>query len=170
MNYNVAQLLKEPTGSQRNFTIGKTFADSETLVEQVVGAGRMVRTHQGIWVQADITATVSQGCSRCLVEFNRTLELELEEEYLPIVDVNSGRRVDLPEDWGGLVIGDDHTLNITEAVRQTAITELPLKPLCRPECGGICDRCGTDLNTTDCDCYALDIDPRWAALRALLVD
>ena len=60
MNYNVAQLLKEPTGSQRNFTIGETFADSETLVEQVVGVGRMVRTHQGIWVQADITATVSQ--------------------------------------------------------------------------------------------------------------
>ncbi len=170
MNYNVAQLLKEPIGSQRAFTVGEPYADLEPPVEYVAGAGRFVRTHQGVWVEADVSVTVMQDCSRCLADFNRTLDLELDEEYLPQVDVRTGHRLDVPEDWDGLYIADDHTLNLTEAVRQSAIAALPLKPLCRPECGGICDRCGRDRNQFKCDCYELDIDPRWAALRALIVD
>jgi uncharacterized protein len=170
MNYNVAQLLKEPIGARRSFVIDDEFADPEHLVEYVEGSGQIVRTHQGVWVTAQVSASITQDCSRCLIAFNRKLELELDEEYLPQIEVKTGRRTHLLEDWTGLYIGDDHTLNLTEAIRQSAIATLPLKPLCRAKCGGICDRCGVDRNQTDCDCYSNDIDPRWAALRSLIVD
>ncbi len=170
MNYNVAQLLKEPIGSERDFSIEETITDAEQPANYAAGAVRMVRTHQGIWVQADLTVTVAQDCSRCLADFSRTLELELDEEYFPEVDVRTGHRLFPPDDWEGLYIGADHILDLAEATRQSALATLPLKPLCKPDCVGICDRCGADRNLNDCDCYAAEIDPRWAALRALIVE
>ena len=170
MNYNVAQLLKEPIGSQRQFGVAEPVQDAEHLVDYVTGDVRLVRTHQGIWVHADLVVEVSQDCSRCLADFDRTLELELDEEYFPEVDVRTGRRILPPEDWEGLYISSDHVLDLAEATRQSALATLPMKPLCKPDCVGICDLCGIDLNLGACDCYADDIDPRWAALRSLITE
>ncbi|MCE2501046.1 MAG: DUF177 domain-containing protein [Dehalococcoidia bacterium] len=170
MKYNVAQLLKEAIGSQRQFSISEAVSDVEQLMDQVTGDATFVRTHQGIWVQADLIVRISQDCSRCLADFKRTLELELDEEYFPEVDVRTGHRLLPPDDWEGLYIGADHILDLDEATRQSALATLPMKPLCKPECEGICDRCGADRNVNDCDCYALDIDPRWAALRSLMTE
>ena len=170
MNYNVAQLLKEPIGSERQLDVGEPVEDAGQLVQYVTGDVKLIRTHQGIWLHADLTVRISQDCSRCLVDFNRTLELELDEEYFPEVDVRTGRRVLPPEDWEGLYIGADHILDLAEATRQSALATLPMKPLCKPDCVGICDLCGIDRNLGDCDCYAVDIDPRWAALRSLIIE
>ncbi len=181
MNYNVAQLLKEPVGAQRSFSFEETYTefdaaglpdadnpDADNPIEYAAGSGLMVRTHQGIWVRAAARVAVRQECSRCLNAFGRSLSLELDEEYLPLVDIRTGRRTEPPDDWLGLSIDDDHILKLDEAIRQSAMTELPLKPLCRPDCGGICDRCGADLNLAQCDCDDNDGDPRWAALRSLI--
>lgn len=168
MNYNVAQLLKEAIGSERKFSIKQVISDAGQPVNHVAGMGRMVRTHQGIWVHANLTVQVSQDCSRCLTGFNRTLKLELDEEYFPEVDVKSGRRWQTPDDWEGLYIGADHILDLGEATRQSALAALPLKPLCQPDCIGICDRCGADRNINACGCYTTNSDPRWAPLRALI--
>ena len=171
MNYNVSQLLKEPTGSEREFNVNEgEFRDSDYTVDYAAGSVRMVRTHQGIWVQGRLTVRLAQDCSRCLADFRQTLELELDEEYFPEVDVRTGRREFPPDDWEGLYIGADHILDLAEATRQATLAVLPLKPLCKPDCVGICDRCGVDRNRSACDCYALDIDPRWAALRALITE
>ena len=170
MNYNVAQLLKEPIGSQREFSLEEPSAHRGAPPEYAAGRVRMVRTHHGIWVQAALTVRLAQECGRCLAGFVRPLELDVEEEYFPEVDVRTGRRCPPPEDWEGFYIGADHILNLGEAARQCALATLPLKPLCRPECAGICDRCGVDRNLKNCQCHADDIDPRWAALRSLAVN
>lgn len=171
MKYNVSQLLKEPIGSERVFTVTEGEA-TETLnpVQTAVGPVKLVRTHQGIWTQAWLTALIVQDCSRCLEDFSYSLELEIDEEYFPEIDVKTGRHAPAPSEWEGFYIPDDHTLDLGEAVRQSALSILPLKPLCKPDCIGICDRCGTDRNHNPCDCYSDNIDPRWATLRSLLVE
>lgn len=171
MNYNVSQLLKEPIGSERVFTITKGELDEYLVpVDSAAGHAKLVRTHHGIWVQALVTTQVSQDCSRCLADSNQTLDLEIDEEYFPEIDVRTGRRVPPPSDWEGLYIGADNLLDLAEAVRQAALAILPLKPLCKPDCYGICDRCGVNRNYDDCGCYTEDIDPRWEALRSLMVE
>ena len=171
MNYNVSQLLKEPIGSERFFTIteGESAAYSFP-VENAAGQVKLVRTHQGIWVQAFLTTRVLQDCSRCLADSRQTLDLEIDEEFFPETDVKTGRRVSSPPDWDGMYIGADHLLDLAEAVRQSALAILPLKPLCKSDCQGICDLCGVNRNQTDCGCYSENIDPRWAALRSLMVE
>lgn len=168
MKYNVAQLLKEATGSHRNFDIEEDICDADHPMEHVRGSVEMVRTHQGIWVKACLSVLVAQDCSRCLEGFLRALSIELDEEYFPEIDVNTGARVLLPDDWEVLFINPDHNLDLAEATRQATLAALPLKPLCMPQCAGICDRCGLDRNVASCGCYNLEIDPRWAALRSLM--
>ena len=168
MKYNVAQLLKEAIGSHRDFEIEEDICDVDHPVEHVRGSVEMVRTHQGIWVKACLNVRVPQDCSRCLENFSRTLSIELDEEYFPEVDVKTGTRVLLPDDWEALFISTDHNLDLAEATRQATLATLPLKPLCKPDCVGICDRCGVDRNLGSCDCYNLEIDPRWASLRLLM--
>ena len=171
MNYNVSQLLKEPIGSEREFNIDEgEFGDSEYTMDCASGSVRMVRTHQGIWAKGQLTVRVAQDCSRCLNDFSETLELEIDEEYFPELDVRTGRRELPPNDWEGLYIGADHMLDLAEATWQSALAVLPLKPLCKSDCVGICDRCGVDRNRNTCDCYAMDIDHRWAALRSLITE
>ena len=170
MNYNVAQLLKEPIGSERRFRVEEALGAVGQPARRATGAVRMVRTHQGIWVQAALTVEVGQDCSRCLADFSRTLDLELDEEYFPEVDIRTGRRMTPPEDWEGMYIGSDHILDLDEAARQSALAALPLKPLCQPDCAGMCDRCGANRNGENCNCDTDEIDPRWAALRPLLAE
>ncbi len=168
MKYNVAQLLKEAIGAHRNFDIEEDICDADHPMVHVRGPVDMVRTHQGIWVKAQLSVLVPQDCSRCLESFSRTLTIELDEEYFPEIDVKTGARVLLPDDWEALFINPDHNLDLAEATRQATLAALPLKPLCKPECVGICDRCGRDRNIGSCDCYNREIDPRWAALIPLM--
>lgn len=170
MKYNVAQLLKEATGAYRQFDIEEDICDDDHPVEQVCGTVEMVRTHHGIWVQARLLVRVPQDCSRCLRPFAPTLSIELDEEYFPEVDVKTGSRSTPSDDWDALYIGPDHNLDLAEGTRQATLATLPLKPLCSPDCVGICDICGCDRNLEPCDCYNLQIDPRWASLRSLLDD
>lgn len=58
-------------------------------------------------------------------------------------------------------------IDLTESVREDIIISLPLKPLCRPECKGLCPRCGRDRNLESCSCRPPRADARWDALERL---
>ncbi|MDH7485958.1 MAG: DUF177 domain-containing protein [Anaerolineae bacterium] len=167
MRFNVAQLLKEPVGSTRQYDIE---ADIATLDEEISPLGpltghvRFLRTDAGILVQGRVQAKVSLQCSRCLAPLVVPLEVELEEEYRPRVPLGSvGKRSDEDED-PALFIDEHQILDLGEVVRQELLLALPIHPLCRPDCAGLCPECGQDLNEGPCECVRA-MDPRWAALE-----
>jgi uncharacterized protein len=55
-------------------------------------------------------------------------------------------------------------LDVREVIRQNALLAIPMKPLCKEDCAGLCSQCGKDLNTKQCKCIKQEIDPRWAKL------
>ena len=59
-------------------------------------------------------------------------------------------------------------LDVDRLVYLEVLMSWPLKVLCKEDCKGLCPHCGADRNVTDCDCDKKQIDPRFAALRALL--
>jgi hypothetical protein len=61
-------------------------------------------------------------------------------------------------------ISQDNVLDMTEVIEQYIALSLPMKLVCRPDCKGICLVCGTDLNTSSCDCDRRPVDGRWAPL------
>jgi uncharacterized protein len=170
MEINVSQLLKSNIGATREYEIDEP-ADITGCGQSypVQGSIRLTRTNRGILVQGTLKTTIPAECGRCLREFDSPLSFSLEEEFFPVIDVNSGIYVEIPDEPGSFTIDEHHILNLDEAIRQNALLQVPMKPLCREDCKGICQSCGQDLNKNQCRCIVEEYDPRWAKLAQLAV-
>ena len=142
MRINVAEQLKQPIGQVRCYQIGDR-GDQELPIQ---GEVQLLHTGRGILVTGRLKTTVKSICSRCLEEFDCTLTLDIEEEYFPSTDLP------MPEEIEGFVIDESHVLDLSEAIRQHTLLALPMKPICREDCAGLCPNCGQNLNRGSCHC------------------
>ena len=168
IRYNVATLLKEPVGSTREYELeGQVLMEEDSgRTRPLAGHATFLRTEQGVLVTARLRGVEGEQCSRCLREFDLPVSLEIEEEFFARVDAETGATTPPPEDPEVFLIDADHTLDMDEAVRQYWAMALPMQPLCRPDCRGLCPRCGQNLNEGACACPPEE-DDRWSALREL---
>ncbi len=168
MQINVAQLLRTPIGTVRQFPVNEVIAIvDDGSGSQVQGDVRLMRTEKGILVEGNLHIGVELTCSRCLGTFPSELDVNFAEEYLPSIDVASGLPLPAPDEPDTFMIDDHHTIDLDEAIRQYALLVIPMKPLCQENCAGICPQCGQNLNRGSCDCATEVLDPRWAKLTAL---
>ncbi len=120
-----------------------------------------------VLVTGKVTTTVTLECSRCLTLFEHPLEALFEAQC----DIRTFHLMaeGLPVEEGEEVtaIFDSNSVDLWELARQAVIVHLPMRPLCHPECKGLCPHCGANLNETTCSCE-MPADPRWAALEQLL--
>jgi len=99
-----------------------------------------------------------------------SLNLSIEEEYVPTIDVHTGERLNKTGvDEDAFIIDEQNILDIQEAVRQYELVSQPIKPLCKEDCAGLCPTCGINLNEKRCACKTETLDPRWEALLKLQV-
>ncbi|MCX5998882.1 MAG: DUF177 domain-containing protein [Chloroflexi bacterium] len=112
----------------------------------------MIRTKRGILVRGTFAGDSKVACSRCLIPLECPLVIELQEEFLPTIDVSTGIPLPLDEDPATFAIDDHHVLDLTEALRQYGLLAIPMKPLCKPDCAGLCPQCGANLNQGKCLC------------------
>ncbi len=115
----------------------------------------------GIEVTASILAPWQGECRRCLRPIEGELQCEVRELYRPRAEHEPP---DADEETYPLT--GDH-LDLRPLVRDALLLELPLAPLCREDCLGLCPTCGADLNRGECGCAPSATDPRWAALDSL---
>lgn len=159
---NVVWQLKQTVGVTRHYQISETVDETDYQIE---GEVELLRTDRGILVTGTLETTIQVMCSRCLEAFNYPLTLKIEDEYFPTVDVVSGIPLSAPE--GLFTIDENHEISLDEAVRQYTLLASPMKPLCRPDCKGLCPYCGFNLNHGTCGCLPPP-DPRWAGLGKLV--
>ena len=168
MQINVAQQLRSAIGTVKEHEV-----DLDMDVTGYGNTGRLqgrvtlTRTDRGILVKGVLNTELELTCSRCLSSFSCPISLRIEEEYFPIVDVVSGASLNVPDEPGIFTIDDNHELDLTEAVHQYALMAVPMKPLCRPDCAGLCPVCGQNLNLGECQCLTPEADPRWAKLKEI---
>jgi uncharacterized protein len=172
MRFNVAQLLQEGVGARRNYSLDETFEPlPETGVTRANGEITLTHIDKGVWASGTIETNAFGTCARCLAISEYSLRFRLNEEYLPTMDIDSGAPVSKSfideAGEGNFALDADHTLDLTEAVRQYAIINLPMKPLCNGNCAGLCSTCGANLNDSPCNCTT-KTDSRWSPLLDLL--
>ena len=170
MELNVSQLLMEPSGSRREYDLDDWLSLDEGHRDLIVrGRVSLLRTNKSVWVSAGLRSALKRQCGRCLVEYSHAIDFQLEEEYVPTLNPLTGGRVPPPSDGSDYyLIDENHTLDLTEPVREYIIMSEPMKPLCSQGCAGLCANCGSDLNVEKCGCGE-PIDPRWAALLDLRI-
>ncbi len=125
------------------------------------GEVSFTRVEDGILARGVLHTAIEVACTRCLTPFDQPIVIELEDIInLPGSDVTPERPVRVTEDgWADL----------TPLIREYAWINLPVSPICSPDCRGICPQCGKNINLGECTCSdEEEIDPRWEALRDLL--
>lgn len=171
LSYNVAGLLRAAPGTterQRIALAGLPIADDLELAGPVAGEVRLSRTSRSILVRGHLDTTLREQCSRCLVPMEAPISVEIEEEALPSVDIDTGLPVDTTAEPEALRLDDHHQLDLAPAIREAISLAEPIAPLCRPDCRGLCLECGADLNADPGHAHPDDdIDPRLASLRVL---
>ena len=168
LTFNVTGLLGELAGSIRDIDVSSPLLDLGPDLHQnrdVVGRLRLTRTNRGLLVRGTLSTSIEQVCSRCLREIDYPVELDIEEEALPTIDLTSGTTIDTSSEPDALRLTDHHELMLEEAVRDAILLTEPIAPLCREDCPGLCAVCGQELGSGPHDHPDSDIDPRLEALR-----
>jgi len=167
---NVAALLKSTPGTTRDLEIDDPrprLGDDLPVIGPVTGRARLTRTQQGVLAQCTFRAKVELDCSRCLEPAPIEVETSATELFRPSVNVLTGAPLERAEDEA-LQIDERHMLDLSEMARQYFLLTLPLQPVCRPECRGLCPACGADLNLGDCSCPPETASGPFADLARLL--
>ncbi len=156
----VTELVRNP-GSHKHVTI-TTQAEGLALPESRIADGSPVvvdlefeALSEGVIVHGTISAPWTGECRRCLGPAFGVAEATIEEIYQvkPITDE--------------AFTFDGDAIDLGPMVRENLLVELPLAPVCRPDCAGLCPACGADRNTDPCSCDTAPSDPRWGGLDAL---
>jgi uncharacterized protein len=153
MQINVAQFLKEATGSTRCIHVDEVISfDREATSHHITGEVNLIRVGSGILAQGRFDTQSQLSCSRCLSVFAYPFSFDVDDEFYPAVDIDTGETISQPEDSGAFEIDEHHILDMGELFRQSTLLAIPMKPLCCPECRGLCPQCGADLNNESCHC------------------
>lgn len=132
LKFNVAQLLREEIGARRNYTFqNEQLRLDETLVaRQLGGKVQFTRTASGVFVQVRASGLVRMVCVRSLEEFDQPIALDMADEFHSVIDVVSAEPQPEPTEEDPFFLDTFHMADIGEYIREYALLELPLNPVC----------------------------------------
>ncbi|MEW6725279.1 MAG: DUF177 domain-containing protein [Bacillota bacterium] len=130
--------------------------------------GKAVFSHGRLLIEGRVTGEVELVCSRCLVGFRYQLDVPFSQEFRKEGDWLAGSATATGEDGDDIEFYSGDSLDLTPLLCETVLLSLPMKPICREGCRGLCPVCGKNLNNGPCGCVVEETDPRLEKLRNLL--
>lgn len=160
---DVRELLEAP-GTRRALTLSAPVAGLAAGggtglvgVEGDVGLDLVAEAIEGgLFVSGALRGSYAGSCRRCLSPLQIPFEVEVAEVFRPA----SG-------EWEEGYVLKEGSVDLERMVIDAVGLEMPANPLCRPDCAGLCPRCGADRNAQGCDCAPEPADLRWSALQQL---
>lgn len=164
MMLGLARIIDCPGGSipfQTSVDLSDLQYGKSFPVTEPVDASGVVRNTAGVLMMTGIVQTCIHGvCDRCAADFSREVEFPIE-----VVLVTELVNEENEDEWVFHLEGD--CADLDDIVRTVFVLNYDSKQLCKPDCKGICFRCGKNLNEGSCSCQK-ELDPRFAALKQLL--
>jgi uncharacterized protein len=161
LRLNVGFVVAQSAGFSRDFPfdLQKINIPPDLQLNRLTGSVRATRTPQGILLQADLEAEINLECVRCLTDFKQPLHVDFTELYA----FSQRYATD-----SGLIMPETGIIDLAPVLREYLLLEIPISPLCRPDCKGLCPVCGNNLNESQCYHNEDSGDPRLASLKKLL--
>lgn len=161
LRLNVGFVVAQSAGFSRDFPfdIPQLNLPPDLHLTTLIGLVRTTRTPQGILLQADFQTLTELECVRCLTTYQQPLNINFTELY-----AFSQRYVT----DSGLLMPETGIIDLGPVLRDYAVLEIPISPLCKPDCKGLCPICGNNLNERTCNHENDSGDPRLASLKSLL--
>jgi uncharacterized protein len=144
LRINVGFFRNEPIGSYRDihFEFPELDFPPDLDVRDFNGGVHISRTPQGLLFEGQFKAVFPLECVRCLEPFDLPLQITFDEMF-------AYKAFDFTE--SGLLVPEDGNIDLGPIVREYLMLEYPLKPLCKPDCQGLCTVCGENLNLGTCE-------------------
>lgn len=160
LRFNFGYLLEASPGTRSTIEIDyPSIRLDDIILKPLQGEFQAIRTGEGILVRGTFNSNMDAACVRCLEDYVQPITAVVEDLYYYPASLAP------PESF---VIHDDGNADLGPLVRDVSLLAMPMKPLCSPDCLGLCDQCGQNLNEGQCECEKDDIDPRLTALKLLL--
>jgi uncharacterized protein len=162
------RLLDRQPGSLKTFTATLSAPDPMGIEVLAVPAGEPIKLNlrlesvvEGVLVSGTVSSRAVGECARCLIELERPVGADIRELYVYPHSVTAQTME--PDE---LPILEDSMIDLEQLVRDEIVVQMPLAPLCRPDCLGLCPTCGGRLDDLEPGHSHEILDPRWAALRS----
>jgi len=170
---NVAPLLKEPVGARAEFKVaedpisprGDNAGLREANLTSIDADVTATHTNPGAYLEGTADARIEATCARCLRPFEAPVHAEFAEQYYATIGVANGEPL-AAAPLDAKTIGSDFRIDLTPLLLEELILATPLAPLHSPDCKGLCEVCGRDLNLEP-HTHDETVDERWARLEAL---
>lgn len=162
------RLSKAPLLVNRSFKKDDFEFEDETMELRgpVQADLRVTVSDERFQVQGTVAAGLTLTCCRCACRFSWDTEKSFAVEYWPDkTEEDDEIELDYDDLDVGFYVGDKFDLR--EVILEQMLIDIPMKPVCKEECKGLCERCGADLNYEECTCKESRIDPRFEALRVI---
>jgi uncharacterized protein len=160
LRFNYGFLLEATLGTSRVTELDYPDVYAEDIVlRPLQGQITATRTSEGIYISGWLKSKFPVECTRCLEPAEQSVHIKLDDLFFSPPHLAPA---------GEHVVGENGFIDLAPLIRELSILALPIQPLCQPDCQGLCQECGQNLNEGDCDCQDDDIDPRLAKLRQLL--
>jgi uncharacterized protein len=143
LRINIGILLNQIVGYSRDFhfEFPEINLPPELVVKDFKGLARINRTPQGLLVNGEFTANIDLDCVRCLETYLHPLRAIFDELYA----FSEKTATD-----SGLILPTDGYIDLQPLVREYLLIEIPIRPLCKPDCLGLCTVCGANKNHSVC--------------------
>ena len=162
---DVSRALRYP-GQEYPFTEDVAVADMEFAGDPISFSdisvqGVVVGAGEEVGVTADVTATMKSRCVRCLEDVTITLSGHIDAVF--------ARKSD-PDD-PDLYCFEASTIELTDAVRDALVMEIPTRIICSEDCKGLCPTCGVNRNLVSCTCQeGGEVTNPFAALKSIVLN
>ena len=177
MEFKISELEKEPIHFDLELAPGAVdLGDEAVQLGNLAASGcaEVLHEHRGprdivadIRLRGSFEGRFQVPCARCVEPVEIPLEAGYDLIFRPAAaDADSSERsITAPETEIGYYLKD--SLALEDVLREQVLLSLPVRTLCRPDCKGLCPRCGEDRNSQACHCDEGPVDPRWTALEGL---
>jgi uncharacterized protein len=175
MFIDVKEVPPEGQAVERNIPADKLGLETGIrLLGEAHVSGRLTPADEGAFcLLGSLDAPVETACVRCLEPYVLEVHESLDLLYMPH-SANVGPKkvkdeeLELSEKDLAVSFYRDDRIDLAQMIREQVYLALPMKPLCKDDCRGLCPECGTNLNLSSCSCVGDSIDPRLATLKTLL--
>lgn len=144
LRINVGFLQNQPIGSYRDihFEFPEIKLPPDLQLANFTGVVHISRTPQGLLFEGKFAAETELECVRCLEPYNQQLDTDFNEVF-------AYQTRNFTE--SGLLVPEDGNIDLSPMIREYFMVALPIKPLCKPDCQGLCVVCGENLNLSTCE-------------------
>lgn len=159
--------IRQPETPLQRTIAPEAFAVDESfrIVAPADVAATLYKDDDRFRIEGRVRTLIELDCSRCAEPYTMPVDAAVALRYLP--QTLAGDKAQDPTDDPTTSFYTDEAIDLGQLVREQCYLALPMKPLCTPDCRGLCVHCGTNLNLERCGCAPQWHDPRLAGLQAL---